>query len=128
MRLFNVVTRQLEEFFGDDIPQYAILSHTWEKDEVTYQDMQSGAFASRLGYAKIDGYCLKEIEQEIRYVWINTCCIDKSSSSELSKAINSMFSWYYRADVCFVYLADVPEEDILAPDSAFRRSTWFTSG
>jgi hypothetical protein len=38
------------------------------------------------------------------------CCIDKSSSAELSEAINSMFAWYRNAKVCYVYLEDVPHD------------------
>ncbi|KAL5905981.1 hypothetical protein ACKVV1_010394 [Pyricularia oryzae] len=30
----------------------------------------------------------------IPYVWVDICCIDKTSSAELSEAINSMFRWY----------------------------------
>ena len=63
------------------------------------------------------------------YVWIDSCCIDKTSSSELSEAINSMYAWYGRAAICYAFLADVPHGDI--PDSyesAFRRSRWWTRG
>ena len=64
-----------------------------------------------------------------RYLWIDSCCIDKTSSSELSEAINSMYQWYARADVCYAFLADVPaEEDHRREDSKFRLSRWFTRG
>ncbi|TBU25371.1 hypothetical protein BD311DRAFT_501465 [Dichomitus squalens] len=64
-----------------------------------------------------------------RYLWIDSCCIDKTSSSELSESINSMYQWYGRAKVCFAHLADVPAgEDPRAGQSAFRRSRWFTRG
>ncbi|PIL28610.1 hypothetical protein GSI_08652 [Ganoderma sinense ZZ0214-1] len=62
-------------------------------------------------------------------LWVDTSCIDKTSSSELSEAINSMFAWYRDAAVCYVYLADVPRsDDLRRPGSAFRRSRWFTRG
>ena len=64
-----------------------------------------------------------------RYIWIDSCCIDKSSSTELSEAINSMYLWYSNAAICYAFLADVPEDD--EPDaegSYFRRSRWFTRG
>ncbi|KAI1797060.1 heterokaryon incompatibility protein-domain-containing protein [Ganoderma leucocontextum] len=64
-----------------------------------------------------------------RYLWIDSCCIDKTSSSELSEAINSMYTWYGRAAICYAFLADVPHGDI--PDSyesAFRKSRWFRRG
>ena len=64
-----------------------------------------------------------------RYIWIDSCCIDKSSSSELSEAINSMYKWYGLAAVCYTYLADVPpREDHRDKESAFRRCKWFTRG
>ncbi|KAI1792775.1 hypothetical protein LXA43DRAFT_315572 [Ganoderma leucocontextum] len=62
-------------------------------------------------------------------LWIDSCCIDKTSSSELSEAINSMYLWYRHASVCYAYLADVPSRaSALARDRAIRRSKWFTRG
>ncbi|KAH7394613.1 hypothetical protein BKA66DRAFT_509501 [Pyrenochaeta sp. MPI-SDFR-AT-0127] len=83
MRLLNVDSRDLEEFHGDAIPPYAILSHTWGKEEVTFHDLTKEGHRQKRGYAKIEG-CL----------WVDTCCIEKSSSAELSEAINSMYRWY----------------------------------
>ena len=94
MRLLNVHTRVLGEFFGDNSPRYAILSHTWGKEEVSFQDLQSTECVNKLGYTKIEGCCRLALEQEIDWVWVDTCCIDKTSSAELSEAINSMFRWY----------------------------------
>jgi hypothetical protein len=63
------------------------------------------------------------------YIWIDTCCIDKTSSSELTEAINSMYAWYRDASVCYAFLADVPhDEDLDATDSLFRKSRWFKRG
>ncbi|PIL28773.1 hypothetical protein GSI_08817 [Ganoderma sinense ZZ0214-1] len=78
---------------------------------------------------KIREACKVARERGFLYIWIDSCCIDKSSSSELSEAINSMFYWYSRAEVCYAFLADVPaEEDPVPKDSHFRRSRWFTRG
>ncbi|KAI0363550.1 HET-domain-containing protein [Pilatotrama ljubarskyi] len=64
-----------------------------------------------------------------RYVWDDTCCINKESSAELSEAINSMFDWYSPAEVCYVFLSDVSAaQDPAEKDSAFRQSRWFTRG
>jgi hypothetical protein len=62
--------------------------------------------------------------------WIDSCCIDKSSSAELSEAINSMFKRYQNAQVCYAYLSDVTSaiDDPMITDSQFRRSQWFTRG
>ncbi|MCJ1359802.1 MAG: hypothetical protein MMC33_009805 [Icmadophila ericetorum] len=134
MRLLNCETFKLENFPGTEKPPYAILSHTWGKDEdeVTLQGVQgleAVEVTNRPGFAKITNFCREAIVQDLRYVWVDTCCIDKTSSSELSEAINSMFRWYQEAEVCYVYLADVPsDEDPHFEDSAFRRSRWFTRG
>jgi hypothetical protein len=99
-----VNTRRLEEFFGDTIPRYAILSHTWGQEEVTFQDLAREDHKQKHGYKKIEGCCQAAAEQQTGYVWVDTCCIDKSSSAELSEAINSMFKWYEASAVCFIYL------------------------
>ncbi|KAM5534165.1 hypothetical protein V8D89_012185 [Ganoderma adspersum] len=102
----------------DAIGGYAILSHTWDGDEQTLQEVQ--AIGDRCRTSEKHGY---------HWVWIDSCCIDKTSSSELSEAINSMFRWYKEAEVCFVYLADVPHDcDLDADDSAFRKSRWHIRG
>jgi hypothetical protein len=95
MRLLHAKTKILEEFFGDYIPQYAILSHTWGQNEVAFKDVQQyGPFGYKSGSTKIDGCCQQARRDSLEYVWIDTCCIDKSSSAELSEAINSMWNWY----------------------------------
>lgn len=132
MRLINVKTLQLGEFFGTEIPQYAILSHRWEAEEVSFQDMMSADIETLkrlLRYQKIVGCCKLAARDELEWVWIDSCCIDKSSSAELSEAINSMFRWYRDADMCYAYLSDVsgPLEERKNMD-AFRFSKWFTRG
>lgn len=78
---------------------------------------------------KIRRTCAVAREHGYDNVWIDSCCIDQSSSSELSEAINSMYQWYHHARVCYAYLADVhDEDDPRARDSQFRRSRWFTRG
>lgn len=91
MRLLQANTISLQEFAENDIPPYAILSHTWEKDEVSFQDMQEGRCTEKEGYKKIRHACGQALAEKLDYVWVDTCCIDKRSSSELSEAINSMF-------------------------------------
>ncbi|KAK3695839.1 heterokaryon incompatibility protein-domain-containing protein [Podospora appendiculata] len=96
--------------------RYAILSHTWGVEEITFQDMADQAHASRKkGWGKVQKTCAVALASHgLKYAWIDTCCIDKTSSSELSEAINSMFAWYRSATVCMVYLPDFrhdPEQD-----------------
>jgi hypothetical protein len=108
MRLINVQTLTLQEFPGE-IPKYAILSHTWGDDEVTFQDFTLDIEGAKLkkGFEKIQ-YCIGQTESDgLQYCWVDTCCIDKSSSAELSEAINSMFAWYRSSERCYIYLADV---------------------
>ena len=129
MRLLNTSTLELCEYMGYNIPSYAILSHRWESEEVSFQDFKSEKREKMAGYAKIKSCCAKAAADGWKYVWIDSCCIDKSSSAELSEAINSMFKWYKDAEVCYAYLNDVlVKGDYDAIVHSFRRSKWFTRG
>ncbi|KAL8725864.1 MAG: hypothetical protein Q9166_007085 [cf. Caloplaca sp. 2 TL-2023] len=142
MRLLNVKTFELEEFHAD-IPPYATLSHQWGSisEEVRFESLQAAApeihsFVQNgiatdqvNGISKIAGCCRQAKKDKVAYVWVDTCCIDKKSSTELSEAINSMFNWYAESKVCFAYLVDVTS----TPDSSnfhdqVQRSRWFTRG
>ncbi|KAF2494939.1 hypothetical protein BU16DRAFT_51347 [Lophium mytilinum] len=121
-----------------DIPPYAILSHTWggDDDEATFKDLKDGTGKSKAGYAKIT-FCGEQARLDgFQYFWVDTCCIDKSNSTELAEAINSMFRWYRNAAKCYALLSDVSKTardagktvDQLPWESAFRESRWFTRG
>lgn len=130
MRLLHVSTRELQDFSSDP-PPYAFLSHTWGKEEVTFEDLGKLNHTSKLGYKKIDGCCKQAQLSGFKWVWIDTYCIDKSSSAELTETINSMYAWYERSSMCYIYLEDVPTADPdghKAQGSAFRSSRWFTRG
>jgi hypothetical protein len=125
----------LTQFF-DDIPLYAILSHTWGPEEVTFKDMKKGNGTIKAGFEKIR-FCGEQARRDgWQYFWVDTCCIDKSNAVELQEAINSMFRWYQNAVKCYVYLSDVSTKKRKASDSftectwepAFRSSKWFTRG
>jgi hypothetical protein len=109
MRLINVQSLELETFIGKRIPSYAIISHTWGREEVSYAEYLLGEARclGKKGYDKILAACRWASSEGFEYVWIDTCCIDKSSSAELSEAINSMYNWYRNAKVCGAYLSDV---------------------
>jgi hypothetical protein len=129
-----------KDFVGNDIvPPYAILSHTWgeDEDEVTLKDLETGAGRSKAGYEKIQFCGEQSARNGLEHFWVDTCCIDKSSSAELSEAINSMFQWYRKASKCFVYLSDIStahdsdRNDQISEsnfESIFRKSRWFTRG
>jgi hypothetical protein len=129
MRLINAKTLKLE-LFNDPVPAhvpYAILSHTWSDDEVTFQDIQDLSIArSKAGFSKIAATCKKALAHDLDYVWVDTCCIDKSSSAELSEAINSMFRWYKNSLQCFAFLSDLPATGRAIILDEFRKCRWFT--
>jgi hypothetical protein len=126
----------LTTFPDSNVPKYAILSHTWGPDstEVTYQDILDDKAKAKAGYRKLQFCSDQAITEGLQYFWSDTCCIDKSNHSELSKSINSMYRWYQDAEVCYVYLSDVSvytqnrEFKHLSWDSTFYRSRWFTRG
>jgi hypothetical protein len=119
----------LRVFSGTDIPSYAILSHRWTDDEVLFKDIENDTSIERAGYPKLRGAIGQAREDGFAYLWDDTCCIDKSSSAELSEAINSMWVWYRDAAVCYTYFCDV---STTAEDHDFeaqvRSSGWFTRG
>jgi hypothetical protein len=128
----------LTKNFSNHIPNYAILSHTWGADteEVNFRDLIDGTGESKDGYGKIR-FCGEQASRDgLQYFWVDTCCIDKSNSTELAEAINSMFRWYRNAAKCYVYLSDVSTAERKRSaslsdcswESAFRASRWFTRG
>jgi hypothetical protein len=128
---------ELVSLSDDNPPPYAILSHTWaEGQEVTYNELVAGTGTEKTGYTKIRFCGERAAADGLEYFWVDTCCINKSTSDELSTAINSMFRWYQRASKCYVYLSDVvmPDKTTDAEASrigwqeAFRWSRWFTRG
>ena len=127
MRLLNTTTFKLKEFVSD-FPPYAILSHTWGDEEVSYQEIDLPERENKRGFAKIRGCCHLALGDGLDWAWIDTCCIDKTSSAELSEAINSMFMWYRDAYVCYVYLEDVPNPDPGFPEKEFYAARWFSRG
>ncbi|KAH8660872.1 hypothetical protein BGZ60DRAFT_456220 [Tricladium varicosporioides] len=119
-----------------NIPDYAILSHTWGEDdqEVTFKDLVEGSGTFKIGYKKIQ-FCGEQAARDgLQYIWVDTCCIDKTDAVELQKAINSMFRWYKNAVKCYVYLPDVsiPDDEennsSLNFEPALRTARWFTRG
>lgn len=123
MRLINATKLRMEEFIGDQIPPYFILSHRWGEGEITYKDFIEGRRQASAGHKKVISFCNfvlrhfgqsashaapgSDCQQQDLYVWIDTCCIDKSSSAELTEDINSMYNYYQRSIVCFVYLVGI---------------------
>ncbi|KAH7063798.1 heterokaryon incompatibility protein-domain-containing protein [Paraphoma chrysanthemicola] len=127
MWLINTSTLELENFVNPEKESYAILSHTWGPEEVSFQDFHDlDRACAKLGFEKIRRTCEIARQRDLRYAWVDTCSIDKSSSAELSEAINSMFAWYKHAAVCLVYLEDLADD--VAFDTGFAGCKWRTRG
>ncbi|KAK0754413.1 heterokaryon incompatibility protein-domain-containing protein [Schizothecium vesticola] len=139
MRLLNTTTKRLHVFLGDDLPAYAILSHTWGPLEITLQALeahhQNPSTSStdvtpetKSAFDKIHKSCGIALQNGYNYIWIDTCCIDKTSSAELSEAINSMFRWYNEAAVCYAYLSDLPPASYVLSRDTLKKCRWFSRG
>jgi hypothetical protein len=146
MRLLHSTSLEFEEFEIEEFeteqrknPKYAILSHTWGKasDEVSFQELphlRAATEGQKLGFHKIKRCGEVAAAANIDYIWVDTCCIDKTSSAELTQGINSMYFWYQQAEVCYVYLADVSSKELaksaypLGNHPSFCESKWFTRG
>ncbi|KAF1982430.1 hypothetical protein K402DRAFT_448677 [Aulographum hederae CBS 113979] len=139
MRFLNTSTLKFEYVADAELDQpenrYAILSHRWgaDEEEVTYDDMismityndlwnlEGVGVSTKKGFAKIKGFCRYAAAVGCCYGWIDTCCINKGNSTELSEAINSMYMWYEASHICVAYLEDVPKKP-------FAESEWFDRG
>jgi hypothetical protein len=153
MRLINTKSLKLHEFFGDAIPKYAILSHTWGDGEInfaewlylqeqrhpsmswlrwTQEEDEVNRLKSQPGYQKIIRACeIALIVYQQDWLWIDTNCIDKTNLTELTEAINAMWKWYLNSAICIAYLADVRlATDVSASEraAAFQHCRWFTRG
>ncbi|KAI4264130.1 MAG: hypothetical protein L6R42_000754 [Xanthoria sp. 1 TBL-2021] len=129
MRLINTTSCDIREFIPGKIPSYAILSHTWGDDEYIFSDRDIPHRRDSAGFKKISGCCSLALSQGYDYLWVDTCCIDKTSSAELTESINSMYKWYEHSHICYVYLSDYSlEEARHGRGKSFRHSRWFTRG
>lgn len=132
MHLLNTSTRKTQEFQPGKIPPYVIFSHRWEDEEISYKDLtQAKEDLFKLkGWTKLDSFCLSVEKDGWEWVWIDTCCIDTSSSAELSEAINSMYQWYMEAEFCIAYLADISavKDETGMKRKQFDKSEWFERG
>lgn len=141
MWLLNTARAELHYFTDPaSVPGgYAILSHTWSHSgEQTFQDVQTIISCCKAAgenprdhvVEKIRRCCEIAEQDGYTWVWIDSCCIDKTSSTEVSEAINSMFTWYALSEVCYAFLEDVSQEDgePNIAGSAFRRARWHTRG
>jgi hypothetical protein len=136
MWLLNTRTLQLHPFVTE-IPDYVILSHTWGEREVSFDDIGKPHAKSMTGYTKIFHCCDRAQRDGFEWAWVDTCCIDKRSSAELSEAINSMYKWYWDAAICYAFIADFTLRGPATGRSrlttteelrGFQASRWFKRG
>ena len=136
MRLLNTKTLQLKEFVPGQVPDYVILSHRWHSEELTFEDVakhsindSSSLVRRKTGFLKVRGACRLAASDGYDWIWIDSCCIDKSSSADLQEAINSMWDYYAKSNICYVYMEDVLNSTAGEPGRmSFRTSSWFTRG
>ncbi len=130
MRLLQLLESEDIQLTADphrDIPSYAILSHTWGSEEVTFKDLSDQNTRNKSGYQKLL-FCGQQTTRDgLHYFWVDTCCIDKSNNAELAEAIISMFRWYRNAAKCYAFLADV-ESSSEGWKPSFCASRWFSRG
>ncbi|KAF2492952.1 HET-domain-containing protein [Lophium mytilinum] len=137
MWLLNTDSLTLEFFVPSRVPDYVILSHRWcaqGAEECTFDDMtwatvlsETSPVRKKEGFSKVQGACRLAARDGYAWIWIDSCCIDKSSSAELQESINSMWNYYAQSNICYVYMADVPNSEVGWGES-FHRSEWFTRG
>lgn len=124
MRLINTKSPyEFEEFITVPHRRYAILSHRWiDGQEISYKDFRkrTDEIHHLAGYRKIKDFCDFAQQRGYDWAWVDTCCIDKRSSADLTEAINSMYMWYRMAGECHVLLHDYRQ--------TLRRCEWFSRG
>lgn len=128
MRLLNTKTWDVEEFGDASTPEYAVLSHCWSSEEILMSDLDDIDTASRkAGFAKLRSGCQTAIELGAAWLWIDAICIDQSSLTELSEAVNSHFHWFRSSQFCIAHLDDIDQADGYQghPDQ-LRASRWMT--
>ncbi|KAG6332327.1 hypothetical protein ID866_6766 [Astraeus odoratus] len=121
--------------FDDEEVEYAVLSHCWstvEGEEVEFDEMRylpslgvSEELRAKPGYKKIVASCRRAHHDELKWLWIDTCCID---DRERREALNSMYRWYQGSKICYAYLHDVDGEILpgaISVDGDLKRPRWF---
>jgi len=145
MYLIDAQTHELKSFnYNVNLPKFAVLSHRVLGEEILFSDISPEVpemiadlsvditlaeatttlrlhRAGRKGWDKIQPCCEQALKDDIKYIWVGTCCVNNDSKTELSEAINTVFRWYEEAEVCYAYLVDVKR------DKKHTDETWYTS-
>lgn len=125
MRLLDTTTLEFREYASRPSDSYVMLSHRWGTEEITFKEYRKShnLIKDTAGYKKVIDFCAVACARGFRLAWIDTCCIDKRSSAELSEAINSMYDWYKHAAECYVWL-----EDYTGSLKSLEQCEWFSRG
>jgi hypothetical protein len=86
MHLLDTSALTLHKFEGYSIPEYAILSHRG-RQEVSFRNMKDGKSLGMSRFEKIKGCCAQAKKDGWQFAWIDSCCIDKPSSADLSAVL-----------------------------------------
>ncbi|KAF2818536.1 hypothetical protein CC86DRAFT_399207 [Ophiobolus disseminans] len=101
------------------------LTEFTDHDKVTLANLEKDTEMTKAGYIKLQ-FCADQASKDnLRYFWVDTCCINKTSSAELTKAINSMSKWYRKATQCYAYLSDVSTGGISSRKPV--RQDWYSA-
>ncbi|KAL4077773.1 hypothetical protein J3A83DRAFT_1661527 [Scleroderma citrinum] len=119
IQLNNHIRRVVLTYF-----RYVMLSHRWGTNEPLLEDIKGRVIYdlnSNGGLWKLQSFCLVSCLHGYMWAWADMCCIDKQSSVEVEKTIESMFSWYRQSALTIVYLSDVSDATPLSSSQWFRR-------
>ncbi|THV01252.1 HET-domain-containing protein [Dendrothele bispora CBS 962.96] len=125
--MINTSSLELEDFEdGVSIPHYAILSHTWGAEEIGYHEFDRLISKKKESLQKIVGACMRARSDGLRYLWIDTCCINQEDQTDVHRNVKNMYSYYRNSRICYAYLVDTDMQDVV--ESGFGQSRWFTRG
>ncbi|KAH9951178.1 hypothetical protein B0H21DRAFT_719948 [Amylocystis lapponica] len=130
MRIYgrSGIRMKVEDLGGRRNLTYAILSHRWlPEGEVSFEEMQRWSQDGirpppGKGLQKLEIFCNRARALGYKWAWMDTCCIDKRSSSELDESIRSMYRWYRGSAVCIAHLTSTSSLEDMSKDE------WFTRG
>ncbi|KAL4078956.1 hypothetical protein V8B97DRAFT_1097792 [Scleroderma yunnanense] len=133
------LNKVLKHFYGTELDgiQYAVLSHCFcatEEQELRFNEIRdlsidaAGKLEKHVGYQKIVWGCNKAHTDGIEWLWAAPCCVSWENSTDLSKAVNSMYRWYANSVHCYAYLHDVYKHTLPPKDIPWTlaESKWFS--
>ncbi|PMD43062.1 hypothetical protein L207DRAFT_631224 [Hyaloscypha variabilis F] len=131
MWLLHTETLALEEFVESKTPPYAILSHTWGDEEMSFVEMRRAhmGIQNKASFRKISTFCYWANTRGFKYGWADSCCIDKSSSNALyiSRMSPITTSAHFNSFIASVKRIDervIDDRNLLSTFSVAQRMSW----